>query len=477
MKQHYIENQPKNQIQQSIKDAFYGTNQTNLNGKAVRSAMPQSPLPRRGRGEASGFNYCKGPPGRSRSPGEASHLFPEHPPDHFTANENHLKTDLKPLINAIKVRQRAEIHLNTESQIVIKTQILKPFKFFIMKKQILFLAFFVLAVVANVNKSYGQTAVQGSAPKPLTCANGPLTPVAGQSYDYSATFAPDGGTAFWYATKSTNITTASARTATVEAIGGSVVSAASNYATAQSPTSGASTTSITWNSAGLAGVTAAAPLLVVVEYEAATANCANNLKVFNIIPKNAFTVDVRSMEDDGTGPAAYGTKTTQCTDDVESATYSATTPSMNMDYGDQTLYFEVIAANFSTSFTPSYQITGLAAGQTAEIFWGYTVATATNSLGAIVNSTTVAGAAANTALTNTKDGVSIYVKVVIQNDKFENLAGQTITLAVDAKNAENQDDVLESDCTTNAAFADNAAIDITARPTVTPGFPAFLPEN
>jgi hypothetical protein len=346
-----------------------------------------------------------------------------------------------------------------------------------MKKQNLVLVFLVMAIFANVSTSYGQ-AVAGSLPKVLACPTGPLNPVAGQPYDYSATFSPDGGTAFWYATKSLNIVTGSARTATVEAAGGTVVSTATNYAANQSPTSGPSKTTITWNSAGLASVTPAAPLFVVVEYQAPAAGCANNLKVYNIIPKNAFTVDIRSMESNGTNPAAYGAKTNQCADNIKSATYNVATSSMNMDYGAQTLYFEVIAANFTGSFTPSFQISGLDAGQTAAIFWGATAATATTSLGAIVNGTAIAGTSVTTAASNTKDGVSIYVKVVVQNLKFENTAGQTITLAVDAVNAEGQKDVLESDCSENVAFADNAAQDINARPTVSPVAPAtFIPQN
>jgi len=346
-----------------------------------------------------------------------------------------------------------------------------------MKKQIFLPVLFALVASAIVTTSYGQ-AVQNSLPKPLTCVGTALTPFAGRPYDYAAEFNPDGGTAFWYATKSMNIVTGSARTASVEAVAGTVVSAATNYAAAQTPTSGPSTTSITWNSAGLSTVTPAAPLLVVVEYVAPTSGCANNLKVYNIIPKNGFTVDIRSMASDGTAPVAYGTKTEQCVDDIESATYNPATTSMNMDYGDQTLYFEVIAANFTGSFTPSFQLTGLAAGQTAELFWGITAATATTSLGAIVNTTAVDGTSVTTAATDTQNGVSIFAKVVIQNNKVENLAVQTITLAVDAVNAQSQKDVLESDCTENLAFADAASQDIKARPTVTPVAPStFVVQN
>jgi hypothetical protein len=53
--------------------------------------LPQSPLLRRGRGEACSFllssaggageRLCKGPPGRSPCPGMGQFLFPNHPPN------------------------------------------------------------------------------------------------------------------------------------------------------------------------------------------------------------------------------------------------------------------------------------------------------------------------------------------------------------------------------------------------------------
>ena len=340
-----------------------------------------------------------------------------------------------------------------------------------MKKQIFILVFLVVATFASVDKSFGQ-AVPGSAPRPLLCTGDAMYPIAGRSYDYTATFNPDGGVAFWYATRSTTLTTAGARVATVQAAGGTVVSSASaNYATNITPTLGATTSSINWNSAVIASVTPATPLLVVVEYDAPAANCANNMKVFSIVPKNAFTIDILSMLSTGASSAAYDAKTTQCVADILSAAYNTTSFKMDMNYGVQTLYFEVIAANFNASFVPSYQISGLAVGQTAEIFWGANVAGATTSLGAAVNGATVLGTSVTSATTDTRNGVSIIVKVVVNNNNVENTAGQTIKLAVDAVNAAGLADVKEADCTPNTAFADYAEQDITLRPAVTPTAP------
>jgi hypothetical protein len=75
MKQNYIEVQVKNQLQKSIKDAFNGSNQTNLNDKIIRSAVPNHPF-RKLAEKVGSLAFCKGPPGQARSPGAAR----GHPP-------------------------------------------------------------------------------------------------------------------------------------------------------------------------------------------------------------------------------------------------------------------------------------------------------------------------------------------------------------------------------------------------------------
>lgn len=56
----------------------------NLKGKSNLTTIPN-------RGSIRGIEarFCKGPPGRSRSPGVGDGLFPEHPPD----NETRLNTN------------------------------------------------------------------------------------------------------------------------------------------------------------------------------------------------------------------------------------------------------------------------------------------------------------------------------------------------------------------------------------------------
>lgn len=309
-----------------------------------------------------------------------------------------------------------------------------------MKKQIFVI---ILAMIAlGVQSLYGQ-ATQGSAPRPLTdCNTGPLNPIAGIPYDYQATVTPEGGSAFWYATLSTQFMDNGARVASVEAIGGSVVAAANNYATTISPANNPLSTSITWTSAGLAGIDNDNPLFVVIEYTQAGDCTNNNMKVYRIRPVNAFQVNIRNL-----GRDYDANDHASCFDDVQSASYNLTSGEVEYDFGMNRLAFEVVAANFTDSYTPSFLLTGLINNQTAELFWSYTndFATAT-SLGAITNGSALEGAEVTTNESNTELGVSIYVWVEVSHNDFEGLADTPITLAVAGLNAANQPNVRWNDC-------------------------------
>ena len=348
-----------------------------------------------------------------------------------------------------------------------------------MKRQIFIL---VLAIFATAATVFGQDAVKGSAPTPLTCVPNAATPIAGQPYDYSAAISPAGGTAFWYATKSTTFTTAGVRQATIIPNDGVALSAAAAtpYATAIPSATDPTKVTITWTSAGLAGIDATNnPLFVVVEYAGPT--CANNLKVIQVIPKIAFTVDIANMKAPVAPattptPLGIGVAESQCFANVASAAFSA--GSVNIDYGVNTLYFEVIAANFTGSFKPTLRLAGLQGSQTATIAWGYTPATAgANSVGtgsAPGFDSSQFTALVDPSVTNTSTGVSIYVAVTISNHGFEGLADEPVTLAVDAVDSSNNPDV-EPDCVTIASFEDITTSTINLRPTVTTT-PTSLPQ-
>jgi len=367
-----------------------------------------------------------------------------------------------------------------------------------MKKQILIFAMLTLAVVfAGLNKTFGQTAVNNTDARPVTCVDpanpDPLRPIAGVPYRYETNVTPVGtpgspGTAHWFVTTDINFITGGALTTNVEAVGDDYLGAAAtlgDVSTDDTNNPNPQGIDITWKSEGLSQVDDATNnfLFVGVMYTAPADACANNIQVWKIEPVIAFTLDITNVEFDGTDytPIAFDTDLPQCFDVVASAVYDHGSTSVLMDYGTQTLFFEIIAANFSTSFDAWFELDGLQTGQTANVYWGYTPATATNQIGTDVSGTwTMTSTDAITATTsesNTSAGVSIYVRVEISNNNFEGLIDTPITLAVDGTDSAGNTDV-DSDCNEETAFADEATQTLEARPTIDSEDPAsFVPKN
>jgi hypothetical protein len=350
----------------------------------------------------------------------------------------------------------------------------------------LILSMLVTGMVAT--SAIAQNAVTGSAPQPITCTDDPLHPIAGKPYDYSAILNPGGGTTYWYATKSTTFVTAGARTATeILTSNTTILGTATNYRTTATSAASPTKTNVTWASEVLKGVDATKPLFMVLEYKGPT--CANNMKVYQILPKNAFTVDILNIKNNGLTPLAYGATDTQCFADIVSANYDAATSKMIFDYGVNKLYFEVVAANFTGSFTPSFKLTGLKTGQTALVEWttDKTFASGLTALGAAAPATTgtplnFAGTAVNASptVTDMTKGVSIYVKVTVTNGLYEGLTDDPITMAVEAVNTNNEPDIDNATCAApGTPYEDSATQTLNMRPTLTndPATGTFVPQK
>ncbi|HEY3389808.1 MAG TPA: hypothetical protein VGK38_09570, partial [Prolixibacteraceae bacterium] len=302
-------------------------------------------------------------------------------------------------------------------------------------------------------------------------------PVAGRPYDYSAIISPLGGKAYWYATKSTTFMTGGLRVATeIPKDGVAILANATNYMTLAAAATSPTTTQVTWTSAGLDGVTAAVPLFMVVEYNSPTCTTTNNMKVMQIIPKNAFTVDITNMVHGATPtPLAYDAVESQCFANIVSAAFNTTTKVIDIDYGVNVLYYEIIAANFTGSYKPYFRLSGLKGTQTADIDWGVAVGTYGTSAGTALASSmpyTSPAQTVSTTLTDTHLGVSIYVRVTVKNNGYEGITSDPITLAVEAVDgtvAANKD--LDPDGVTMTPFGDLAVQTLNARPSVTAGTP------
>lgn len=305
-------------------------------------------------------------------------------------------------------------------------------------------------------------AKKGTAPTAVSCAtNDPLNPIVGREYTYTATGTPAGGKFHFLATNQTtfmtggNLITTGAYTA-----GNQLVSAGASY------NSDANTTNnvkLAWSN------TAATPSFLVAHYTNPTAanTCANdNIKVWKITPKNAFTIEFRNVDaaDNNTSKAG---NVDVCFGEVKSASYDATNDKVVYDYGEQKLYYELIVANYDKTFKPTLKLEGLNAAQTATLKWGVEKTAITNAITGTNNEFVLPKITADTAA-KPEEGVSIYVEVTIANGKFEGITDQTITLKADATTGANDTikDVKFADCTERDAFDAKTTQTLKARPTV-----------
>jgi len=438
------QNTTESQIRCSIKDAFAGTrvklNQMNLKVTATN-------------GDFNIFlnqNLGKGPPGRTRSPVAAR----GHPPAN-KAGPPANKAD-PPDSNSYYYNEVQLINTNT------KFNLLQTFNSLIMKKQILFIALFVLAVFASVNKSYGQAL----APRAMTClTSDALHPIAGQPYTYAIDVPalPAGAKTYnWLVTQDASFIAAGVLTTNIQTTAGSLLFATgTGYnapGTTATPGTGAPTQSITWKSFVYDPT---APVFVVIEVKGLTTGTGacetSNLKVFKIVPVNAFTLDIANLATGATpdvagalADATYGAEIFKCIHNIVSATYSATAPEgVIYDFGTDYLFFEVVAANFNASWRPSFQLTNVDPLETVTVEWsksksfpaastvtmagsavgtGATATTYTSPTGSDVTATVTGGAVG-------ASGESIYVRVTLDHTNgtlnYQGLAAEQITLAVD----------------------------------------------
>jgi len=331
-----------------------------------------------------------------------------------------------------------------------------------MKKQIFILVILVMASFASVNMSFGQ-AVHVSAPKAaLTCATDALHPIAGKPYDYKVTSTATGGNYTWWATTTPSFITAGI----LQNTGTNVLASPAVVPTVPLAYNGTETTgtiNLTWGTDVLAdAMKTVSPVPTFVAVYSKGTSCSDNLKVFQIHPVNGFMVDVTNVNHTTLASLGYVATESQCFAPVFSATFNPATSLMEYDYGTNVLVFEVVASNFSVKWTPTFTLSGLQAGQVATMVWDYTTAFAAP---VTVTSGAASGTDATTGSVDTSNGVSIFVKVTIQNKTWEGLAGVPITLDVKGTNTAGQRDVTSTDC----ALADtNTAVQtLDPRPTIT----------
>jgi len=345
--------------------------------------------------------------------------------------------------------------------------------FNIMKKQVLIFTFMIMALIAiSMGTAFGQTkAIHDSDPETNALTSDALHPVAGKTYNYSISIpALVTGNYTWWSTKDPNFipNQGANNIGTRFLVAPGVLNAAtpSVYGVASTRNN----VDIAWSSTlllntGYQGVAPAkTPTFVVVQFDATSGSCANNLKVYELNPKNGFMVDIRNLNNTTFAKADYddNTSITQCIDKVSKASYIPATHKMEYEYGTNIFYYEVVAANFSESYKPLLTFTGLDPVQTPTIEWTYnknfTGLTAYNS-----GTTVLTDAADNST------GVSIYVKVTVVNHNYEGIADKKVTLWLDGQNKDGSWDIVNTTAaeTTAADKNDFAIQTLKARPGVT----------
>lgn len=438
-------------------------------------------------------NKGKGPPGRTRSPGLINYLSRANQPAAFNELrpkrspefiegfiEGPVKGSLPELVEGNNTFNENELLIHT------KPNRYSQLNFTIMKKHLFIL---ILAVFA-INLAWGQ-AVHNTNPNALTCTDDALHPIAGKPYAYTVDVSANaGGDYQWWATQQTTFIQNGAPNLTGAL---TVTTSQLLYASPGYGASGSSysTQTITWSSEILAATISGTatgsqnPTFVAVMYDNAGTICANNFKAYQIDPRNGFTVDIFPIQITGSVTQTLttaGATASSCVGDVASVTWSGS--QMLYDYGTATATFEVVAANFSGGFVPSFNVV-LNAAQTAVVEWSYTsdfasvewTSAATAAGGGVVTSTV----SATTTVSDTSQGVSIYARLIISNNTFEALQAdtRTLTLAVNAVNSVSQSDVVNTDCTLVQSFEDIANYELLPRPTLVPNTPTggFVPEN
>ncbi len=334
---------------------------------------------------------------------------------------------------------------------------------------------------------FGQ-AITYSLARPVNCSSSPdgLHPVPGIPYVYKADIVPEKGQATWFVTTNPVFIENGILTNDLEFSGGDYVESATGIGLStvdQNP----SEIEIVWNPVGLSRVDYSSenknPLFVGVFYDGPEEACGKNIQAFKVSPIIAFTLDITNVKMVGNEyiPVAYNETLLHCPADPLGSEYDFGTDRIMMNYGTNILMYEVIAANFTDSFHPYFSLEGLATGQTADLYWGYSPETANIAIATgITGNWTMAideALSATTNIANTSNGVSIFVRVDVHQNKYEGLVGNSITLMVDGYGNGNIDDVNDT-CAVEGSFADQATQDLLRRPSISNEDPSsFLIKN
>jgi len=382
-----------------------------------------------------------------------------------------------------------------------------------MKKQFLVIAILTLVIFSSVKYAFAQDPYL--APTPLTCIDltDALRPVPGNKYLYDIDVPTPPGTKTyrWFVTTDTEFMSGATITATPEDPDASTYLqwAADHYDAEieESVANSGDTISLRWNSFTLDPAQGEYLFVVVHVVNVDAVDCeTNNLKVYRILPTHAFTLDIAAI--DPTDPADItvvdqATTFEVCADYLQSAVFDpthGTDGGVVYDFGQNTFYWIVSAANFTTGYQLSIQFRGLQGpsgdgniGQEATLYWSDTFDGEENSITFDWQDGDIEQVLGNILGAASQDGQMLYIKVVIDHNHFEasGAGPHPYELAIDGVLLEEDltpmDPVLFGDlhhaeitagdgCETDEFDHDRNTQNLKSRPTVTPEDPTpFLP--
>lgn len=339
-------------------------------------------------------------------------------------------------------------------------------------------SFFLTVIIALV-------AVLGANKAQAQCTENELNPAAGvpHAYQVSTNTAPytGGGTYTWYVTKNAAdlMTGAMADDSDFKATAKTAELSAYN-STVQADTK--DKLELTWKTEA---IVSGDPYFLVLKYSENNGTCdAMNMKVMKIQPLNQFMLDIDPVKDAAGTAFADPTSAAVCAADVDGASYDASADKVTYTYGENELYYKVNAKGFVGEWKPQIKLPALATGgqkyvsaqwssdngSTWKDFTGLTQDASSQDL----TSTELA------SITDATSGTPIIVKIVVDNERYETLADQSLEVATDGTYGGTNNDSLndkKDDCSADEdAFADKDTTTIKARPTVTATSGQFVQE-
>ncbi|PVX52274.1 hypothetical protein C7377_0583 [Balneicella halophila] len=343
--------------------------------------------------------------------------------------------------------------------------------------------FLTVLAMLTVAFLFGQKADTEPTPtKPANCEENENFPAIGVPHEYEVEISGDGydgtGTYNWYVTQNagdlfteTNIVNSTNDYFDVKATDTEF----SSYHKAGTTTK---KIGLTWKAEAL--LNSNSKYFLVLKYEENNGTCdAMNMKVMKIEPLNQFKLDIDPVEDEAGTAFGAGVSATVCAADVDGASFDATEDKVTYTYGENTLYYKVTASGFAGDWKPQISLPALSSTGDQKYVSAQWAVQGTdtwvdfNGLSQDASAQTLSSTTVATIPTDasgaTPSETYIY-KIVIDNERFETLANQTLNVATDGTYGGTNNDALKDqtdDCSGDeGVFADKDDYTIKARPTV-----------